>query len=83
MEEFAPYFFSALAVGGIVNTTRFWRKDRPKFWRLWLAIGLGGLIGFTVDGAGLEGLRTGIAVGTVALPMYETVTKRIRAKGPE
>ena len=83
MEEFMPYLFSAVAVGGIVNTTRFWNKERSKFWRLWLAIGLGGLVGFTIDGAGLDGLRTGIAVGAVALPVYEVVTKRIRTKGSE
>lgn len=83
MEEFMPYLFTSVAVGGVANTFRFWTTNRSRFWRLWIAIGLGALAGFTVDGAGLDGLRTGIAVGAVALPVYELVTKRIKAKGAE
>jgi hypothetical protein len=77
-EVLIPYLLSALAVGGVVNALRYWGR-----WRLFLqhvvAILLGAGFGLLVEG-GANGFRAGVAVGGVAIPVYDLIVTRIRAR---
>ncbi len=73
-----PYVFPAIAAGGVANTFRFWGRWRT-FATLWAAILFGAAFGLAADwGAG--GLVVGVAVGGVALPIYDLAASKIRAK---
>lgn len=73
-----PYLLSAIAVGGVANTLRFWGRTR-LFLQHWIAIVIGVVLGLTLDWSG-DGLRAGLAVGGVSLPVYDLIVSRIRAR---
>jgi hypothetical protein len=77
-EVLVPYILTALAVGGIVNALRYWGRNR-LFLQHIVAILLGAGFGLLVDG-GANGFRAGVAVGGVAIPVYDLIVTRIRAR---
>lgn len=75
---FVPYVLPAVAAGGVANTFRFWGRKR-QFVTLWAAILIGAGFGLLADWS-KNGLITGVAVGGIALPVYDLVASKIRAK---
>lgn len=80
-EQIPDWILSAVAVGGILYTFKFW-KQWKIFALLWVGIVVGCALGVAMD-TSFEGARTGLAFGAISLPAVRWVRGKFGKYGKE